>query len=263
MVGQDQEIDFSAGFAAAIADREAQQIQEQLNEPEPPVDFGPDAPANHISPAAYDLIVQHETGGRSYYEKVYKGRPVWPGAQSGITIGFGYDLGYYSSDTFKSDWSALPPAIIGRLLPSIGLHGGKMPDAQLKQLVQDLRDISISWDTAQTVFRTTTLPVYATKTWNSLPNCEGLPSDCFGALVSITFNRGNSYSIPPEKDPTNRYAEMRDIKSAMTRSAFAEIPALMRSMERIWHGTAIAQEMTSRREQEAALFEAALATTQS
>src|SRR5262245_5812527 len=205
MAERDPDVEFPASFAAAIADREAQQVQELLNEPRPSIDFGPSSPSNHVSPVAYDLIVRHETGGRAYYERVYKGRPVWPGAQSGITIGFGYDLGYYSSDNFKSDWSVLDPTIIGRLLPTIGLHGGKTPDVQLKQLAQDLRDISILWDTAQTVFRTTTLPVYATRTWTSLPNCDQLPDDCFGALVSLTFNRGNSYSIPPEKDPTNRY----------------------------------------------------------
>jgi hypothetical protein len=257
-VVEPEPIELSASFAAAIADREAQQVQEQLNEPEPPISFDPDSPANHVSPAAYDVIVRHETGGRAYYEKVYKGRPVWPGAQSGITIGFGYDLGYYSSSGFKSDWSVLDQATIGKLLPTIGLHGGKTPDAELRQLAQDLQGISIPWDTAQTVFRNTTLPVYATRTWNSLPNCDQLPNDCFGALVSITFNRGNSYSIPPEKDPTNRHAEMRGIKSAMTTRAFTEIPALIRSMERIWQGTTIAQEMTRRREEEAALFEAAL-----
>jgi hypothetical protein len=151
-------IDPSASFAAAIADREAQQVQEQLNEPEPPISFAPDSPVNHVSPAAYNLIVQHETGGRGYYEKVYKGRPAWPGAQSGITIGFGYDLGYYSSDGFESDWSVLDQATIGE-------HH---------------------------------FTCYATRTWNSLPNCDQLPNDCFGAL-DITFNRGNSYSIPPPR----------------------------------------------------------------
>ncbi len=260
MVEQEPEIEVSASFSAALADREAQQVQEQLNEPEPPISFDPDSPVNHVSPAAYNLIVQHETGGRAYFEKVCKGRPVWPGAQSGITIGFGYDLGYYSSDTFRSDWGTLDPAIIQRLLPTIGLHGGKTPDAQLRQLAQDLRDVCILWDTAQIVFRSTTLPVYATRTWNNLPNCGQLPNDCFGALVSLTFNRGNSYSIPPEKDPTNRYAEMRGIKSAMIARRFAEIPALIRSMERIWRGTTVEQEMVRRREDEAALFEVALTT---
>ena len=40
--------------------------------------------------------------------------------------------------------------------------------------------------------------------------------------------------------------------------AFDRIPGLIRAMERIWKGTTIEHEMTSRRE-EAALFEAGLA----
>ena len=45
------------------------------------------------------------------------------------------------------------------------------------------RSISIVWDMAETVFRSATLPVYATKTWNSLPNSEQLSDDSFGAGI--------------------------------------------------------------------------------
>jgi hypothetical protein len=54
-----------------------------------------------ISPAAFALIVKFESGDRPYYEKFLK-RPSWPGGASGVTIGFGYDLGY--EKTFREDW---------------------------------------------------------------------------------------------------------------------------------------------------------------
>jgi hypothetical protein len=250
--------EFSASLSAALADREAQQVQEELNEPEPPVEFGADGPASHISSKAYALIVQHETGGRSYYEKVYRGRPIWPGAASGITIGFGYDLGYYPSQTFRTDWAILGEPVVARLVAATRKHGGITRESELRQFVRQFSDISITWDTAEKVFSATTLPVYASKTWNRLPNCGQLPGDCFGVLVSLTFNRGDSYDIPPAKDPNNRYAEMRDIKKAMAESDFPQIPGLIRSMERIWRATTIEVEMIRRREEEAALFQAGL-----
>ena len=251
--------DFSPGLAAALADREALQFQESTGGVEPPVDFSPGSPATHVSPKASALIVNHETGGRAYYERIYKGRPVWPGAASGVTIGFGYDLGYYSAAKFNQDWAVLGAATLARLQVAILKHGGNTPDTDLKQLVQDLSDISISWDTAEEVFKVTTLPTFASMTWDSLPNCDQLSDDCFGVLVSLTFNRGNSYNITPAKDPSGRYTEMRAIKQCMTDNAFDQIPGLIRSMERIWKGTTIATEMTKRREEEAALFETGLA----
>jgi len=101
---------FSPGLSEALADRETDQVQEQLNEPAPPIDFSPGSPASHVSSEAYALIVRHETGGRPYYERVYRSRPVWPGGSSGITIGFGYDLGYHAIDTFRLDWAVLGEA---------------------------------------------------------------------------------------------------------------------------------------------------------
>jgi GH24 family phage-related lysozyme (muramidase) len=250
----------SEALALALADREAYRVRDLLGEAEPPLVFGGDLPATHVSPRAFTLIVNHETGGRAYYEHVYKARPVWPGESSGVTIGFGYDLGYYSAAQFSADWATLGAPTLARLQAAVGKHGGTTADAQLRQLVHDLRDISIPWDSAEQVFKATTLPRYAASTWNALPNCADLSNDSFGALVSLTFNRGASYTVPPAKDPHNRYAEMRAIRQSMVNRAYPEIPKLIRAMKHIWAGTTIAAEMTKRREDEAALFEQGLAT---
>ena len=69
-----------------------------------------------VSAAAYEFILKWETGGKAYFEGVIKGKPVWPGYTSGVTIGCGYDLGYHKPEEFTADWSArLPAAAMQRL----------------------------------------------------------------------------------------------------------------------------------------------------
>jgi hypothetical protein len=65
MAEQDHHVELSVSFAAAIADREAQLVQELLNKPRPPIDFSSSSPADHVSQAAYSLIVQHDSLGVS------------------------------------------------------------------------------------------------------------------------------------------------------------------------------------------------------
>jgi hypothetical protein len=213
--------------------------------------------AQKVSQTAFNLIVQHETGGQNYYERVYGGHPEWPGGASGITIGFGYDLGYVSATEFKADWSsALGQSVVDRFINThtIGANGSGLGASRMKTLVRQLRDIVIIWETAEKVFRSTTLPKFALLTDRHLPNCEELNGDCFGALVSVTFNRGASYDMSGD-----RYTEMRAIKKAMQNKTFSEIPGLIRDMTRIWAWTSIEAEMRRRREDEAKLFEKGLA----
>ena len=47
-----------------------------------------------LNKKSLDLILEFEVGGgENYYNKFLK-NPSWPGEQSGVTIGVGYDLGY-------------------------------------------------------------------------------------------------------------------------------------------------------------------------
>lgn len=251
---------FDPVLDAALADREAEQVEQAFGEDDSKFpDFSAGSPSSHVSASAYSLIVQHETGGRAYYEKVYRGCPVWPGNVSGITIGFGYDLGYVEVGTFQGDWRALDADVRARLLLTVGLHGGNTDKATLRAHATSLSDLHVSWADAETAFKAATLPKFADRTDRPLPRCDELSDDCFGALVSLTFNRGASYGLPESKDPTGRYEEMRAIKRAMTRGDFLAIPPLIRQMRRIWTGTDIEGEMYKRRENEAALFAQGLA----
>lgn len=92
-------------IAAALADREAEEVLADTAMPaaeEPPP--GQPRPIDRVSARAADLIIRHETGGQAYYRQVVKERAVWPRGPSGITIGFGYDLGYVDAARFRSDW---------------------------------------------------------------------------------------------------------------------------------------------------------------
>src|SRR4051812_21653126 len=81
----------------------------------------------------------------------------WPGARSGVTIGVGYDLGYYPERTFRQDWEGiLTPAVINRLSHAIGVTG-----INSLHYCRQFEDITIPRDGALKVFRTITLPDFA------------------------------------------------------------------------------------------------------
>lgn len=251
-----------ADIEAMLAIREREEIAEE-ERPAPPVETFAPPPgllASRVSRRAIDLIVEFETGGRTYYQKVIREHPIWPKARSGITIGFGYDLGYVRAASFNTDWLALAEADRAALSATIGAHGGNSSEARMLSLLAQVATIRIPWDLASSVFCGLTLPKWAATTYSALPHCDLLSADCFGALVSLTFNRGASYSLShrPQSDPIDRYREMRQIKAAMEKRAFTEIPSLIRGMIRIWEGTAVATGMRRRRLAEAELFEAGL-----
>ena len=215
--------------------------------------------AAHVSPGAFDLIVSYETGGRPYYEHVSNARPIWPQASSGVTIGFGYDLGYVTDLEFKRDWTALLSGLSASqraaLAACVGVHGGTAPAQTMQALAAGVGDVAVSWEAALSVYRSSTLPRFALRTLNALPNCDALSNDCFGVLVSLTFNRGASYAKAQDPgDTLDRYREMRAIKAAMQARRFGDVAALIEAMIRIWVGTSVEDGMRRRRTEEAAMF---------
>lgn len=221
--------------------------------------------AARVSSRAFKLIVEYETGGRPYYERVLKNRPIWPKASSGITIGFGYDLGYVSRHEYRRDWEelivGLAPSQRAALEDCVGFHSGKDTSAKMQSLLGTVKDILVSWEISEAEFRAQTLPKFALITDEALPNCASLNGDCFGTLVSLTFNRGASYSKAhnPAKDPLDRYREMRAIKAEMGSGSFEDIPRQIKAMIRIWQGTAVEEGMRRRRTDETDLFLSGLA----
>ncbi len=262
----------SEAFEALLAYRERQEVELEELGTEPGVSVLATAPsadaiaaAKRVSPTAFKLIVDYETGGRAFYDTVIKQRPIWPKGSSGITIGFGYDLGYVSLSEYQRDWEELIAGLSASqrsgLQACVGFHSGKDSEAKLKALLQTVRDIVVPWEMAEVEFKAQTLPKFSLLTQNALPNTDRLSGDCFGTLVSLTFNRGASYSKAhnPATDSKDRFREMRAIKAAMVAQNFADIPKQIKAMIRIWEGTQIAEGMKRRRNDEAALFLTGLA----
>jgi hypothetical protein len=211
-----------------------------------------------ISRTAYEFIVRWETGGKAYYEQVIKGRPIWPGCASGITIGCGFDLGYHTLGDFRTQWSSrITASDFERLAQTIGFktvdpnRSAKVARAQA--LVRSLSDITVLWLVGIEQFDNAKMPDLVGQLYGALDNLDKLNPHCRGALLSLVFNGGTSFNKPGD-----RYAEMRAIKAAMTTgttASFKTIPSQLRSMKRIWGERS---SLAERREGEAKLFEAGL-----
>ena len=176
----------------------------------------------------------------------------WPGGDSGITIGIGYDLGYVTVDQFESDWGPLlTEATREKLKSAIGLRGTKA-----KNKAPDFKSIRIKPEHAEAVFRERSIPLYTFRTEQAFPGVELLPLDAHGALVSLVFNRGTSMV---DKAGEDRRREMRAIRDAVPRQDLREIALQLRSMKRLWEGKGL-DGLIKRREDEALLVESCIPT---
>lgn len=204
--------------------------------------------ATPISTVAFDLIVEFEVSSEQLYTKRYRG-PVWPGGASGVTIGIGYDVGYATAATLAADFGgAIPDDMITVLRTAIGKTG-----EAARRLAKDLAgQVDVPWSAAIAVHRTKVMPRWVGLVERSLPNTAAIGPDCLGALASLTYNRGASFSKAGD-----RYQEMRAIKAHMAARDFDQIPGDFRAMKRIWPTVPGLQK---RREREARLFEAGLRT---
>jgi len=206
--------------------------------PEP----SPDIPTSIVA-----FIGQEEVGSCAEYETECS-RPAWPGVESGVTIGVGYDLGQESG--FEADWSdVLTPDQMSALTPWVGIRG-----EAAKPGVAALAGITIPWNAAWTAFIRRSLPDYISETRNAFAGWDRLPKLCFGVLVDLVYNRGAGMTDSPPGSGNRQ--EMRDIRDAVASGQFQTIPASLRAMKRLWPN---APGLQGRRDREAALFEEGLA----
>lgn len=164
---------------------------------------GSDTP---ISQTAFDLIVGFEVTSQKVYEKKYR-HPEWPQGASGVTIGIGYDVGYATKSQLHADWEGeIDAGMITALEAAIGVTG-----APAGPLAKMMTNVDVPWAAAISVHRRKVLPRWVRLVEGALPNTGALTPDCLGALTSLAYNRGASFS-------TNgpRYSEMRNIKAHMT-----------------------------------------------
>jgi GH24 family phage-related lysozyme (muramidase) len=200
-----------------------------------------------ISKRAIDLIIQHEVGGRAYYDKKLQA-PIWAGGESGVTIGMGYDLGFNSDKQFMLDWSgAINLNFINALRPTIGIKG-----IQAKAMLKgEILNVRIPYNTAYEVFVKSSLPRYYAMTKKIYPNMDLLNDDTKGALVSVVYNRGNRL----EGDSR---AEMRAIVDLIAKQDYEGIAEQIEKSKRLWEGKGL-DGLVTRRESEADLVRDSMA----
>ena len=202
-----------------------------------------------ISRAAFDLIVAAEVTSAAFYEKHYRRSLEHPSDNSGPTGGCGYDFGTQTRAQILADWSGkVSDSTLKVIAGAAGLRGAKA-EAYCRK---NRGLIDIPFDVAMDVFSNRNIPQYYAIMRRYLPGVELLAPDCQGVLLSITFNRDAGGFVAPGA----RYAEMRGIRDAVKSSELARIPALIRSMKRLWPATS---GLVPRREREAVLFEKGLA----
>jgi GH24 family phage-related lysozyme (muramidase) len=176
-----------------------------------------------ISKKSIDFIIQQEVGGRAYYDKVLQ-KPSWPGGESGITIGIGYDLGYETINQFVKDWgNTLPVDSIRILKPVVGIKGMKAKEA----LKGEVLSVKVPYNVAYDVFVKNDVPRYFAMTKKIYPQLEQLNEDTQGGLVSMVFNRGISLA-------GDSRTEMRAIVDLVAKKDYEGIAEEIEKSKRLW-----------------------------
>lgn len=174
------------------------------------------------SKVGLDQIVRFEISSEANYRRNLK-NPIWPGAQSGVTIGIGYDLGHTAKSRIEEDWRGrIRDADLDRLLSVAKLKG-----ADAKKALKKVKNVKVPLEPAQEVFFRRTLTHFAAHTKRTFPGVEDLPADAQAMLLSLVFNRGGSVS-------GSRRREMKTIRGLVPKGDLGGIAFEIRSMKRLW-----------------------------
>jgi len=198
-----------------------------------------------ISLDAIEEIIREEDDSEFFYKQHYQ-RPEWPGGSSGVTILLGYDLGYATPEKVRKDLAGVDPGMVEACVSCCGVTGS----AAHQRMLEVRSRIDLPWEVALRVFLANDMPEWIATCEKYLPNFDKLSPDGKGVMVSLAYNRGPSFN-----NAGDRYREMRAIKADMASKNFADIPAQLRSMARLWPA---GNGVHGRRLREAALFEKGL-----
>jgi GH24 family phage-related lysozyme (muramidase) len=216
-------------------------IEQYLSTYMPPI---PKGASMIVSKKSLDLIINSEVSSFSAYNTKYK-FPILPGEDSGITIGIGYDLGHVSASKLDEDWGMLlSTSVMNKLHKAVG----KKNTAAKAVFTAEIKAVEISWEKAIEVFYTKSMPKYAKDTLGIYDGVQLLPPDAQGALVSLVYNRGTSFTKPSEE----RRKEMKNIAKHVLNKDLEKIAAEIVSMKRLWDINT-SKGLHIRRDNEAAL----------
>ena len=199
-----------------------------------------------VSKQGLKAIIKHEISSKAYYEKRLT-KACWPGGNSGVTIGIGYDLGHATKTRIRSDLEGLvSDATLEQLIKVAGKRGTKA-----KNLCNALckTNIKVPYVAAEKLFYTRTLPDYAKKTHRIYPGIEKLPADAQTMLLSLVYNRGARLTGARRK-------EMLAIKKHVKKQDLNAIAKEFLSMKRLWQDKGL-EGLLYRRDSEAKMIKKA------
>ncbi len=194
-----------------------------------------------ISKKSANLILKAEGYKRSPY--VPQGS-----SASGVTIGYGYDLGQQTVSKMRAMLSGYFTEVqLTRLEEAIGLKG-----SNASAVIPSLIDITISEKDAVSLAMKMKSN-YAQIVVDTYPEVLKTHPHCQGAMLSLVINRGTSFYKPSIASRI----EMRNIHDDFVSGGLSDIPNQFRSMKRLWVGKGL-DGLITRREDEAKLFEEGL-----
>jgi GH24 family phage-related lysozyme (muramidase) len=157
----------------------------------------------------------------------------WPGGGSGMTLGYGCDIG---ADPKSLDyWRGV---LTDDQIKRLAVAKGKIGNAAAA-IARHFSDIKVSMDDALRVFMKHTLPSEIALTRKTYPGIDLLPPTVLGAMTSIVYNRGPGLE-------GDRRAEMREIRDVITqfvntpperrdvKATLEKIAGLIQRMKRHW-----------------------------
>ena len=198
---------------------------------------------------AGSLIVSKESFEFILEKEGYAKFPYVPAGASGVTIGYGYDLGQQNAGQVRHDLDQLYSASdVEALIGAVGRQGD-----QARSVLSTISHISISKEDS-IALAVRMKKRYAQLVMDAYPGVMNLHPHCQGALLSLVVNRGNSF-IRPNIDVR---LEMKQINDDLLGMHPENIPSRLRSMKRLWEGKAGLGGLITRREDEAKLFERGL-----
>ena len=163
--------------------------------------------------------------------EAYMPKPYVPeGDQSsGVTVGYGYDLGQQTTSSARALLSEYySNSQVERLLSAIGKKGN-----EARAIVHELFDITIEKDKALDMAMVLK-ERYCQIVVDIYPQAIILPPDSAGAILSLVYNRGPSLALPKPGDLIDRRREMREIRDDLEQGNIKKIPERLRSMKRLW-----------------------------
>jgi hypothetical protein len=205
-----------------------------------------------LTASGVTFIARLETSSPGEYRRRYH-LPVWPSAESGITIGIGYDLRFVNEAQLFEDWDGrLELAEIARLASVAGGPGSLA-------LLARVADVELSLTNAMAVFSGRTLPTYLELTRSIYPEVDQLSTARRSALVSLVYNRGTRLS---DRDPLREERrEMRAIQALLAQGDHDSVADQLDSMSRLWDPARL-PGLVRRRHTEAKLWRSGFASLQ-